>query len=475
MLLDRPVCTRRERLLLLGAALIVLLFPGISRGSVSDLIRPIGAELAADPASCAALNSHWPDLEDPMLLYRSQIKTVYLRIPGSKSHSDLQLGGASFYLFDTGGTLIQGSGRWPRVGRRSAMPQGGYVEVGLKLRNSSRVPLLCAQIARVRSLSGSGFEVVAVQSRTHSVQARTRSYAQMSAAEVLAEMAASAALPMVLAHQSPDVVQPQTLQQRQPDWLFMRELARANALSLTLAGDGSLRLQDSRFPRPEPFAPRSWHEMTFPEIAEQLAAEQGLALENTTARAWPTLPLVSQRLPDWPFLADFARQQRTSLHLLGGRLRLAESVAAPRKTARRSDGVDRLLRRIELRPGAVRTATVSRGTGRGPGKEPKLTAQTQRLLLTLPGKPAPSLPDLVPQLASAQSIDRQFSKQLAALRSPSATPLERFQLELAELYRPSLRQHYRLHPKALQSVGSPLATQRRFSPNDQTETPGFPP
>lgn len=474
MLLDRPVCAR---LMLLGSVLLALISSAATHSSVSELIRPIAADLASDPTSCAALDSHWRDLEDPISLYRSQIGAVYLRKAGSKSHQDLSLGSASIYLFEAGGTLVQGSGRWPSTGPRLALPQGGYFEVGLKLHDTRRVPLLCVQLARVRSLRGSGFEVVAVQSRTHNVQARTRSFADMSPASVLEEMAASAALPLVLQHQTPDVVRSQTLQNRQPDWLFMRGLATANALSLTLDAGGTLRLRDSLFSTAEAFRPRSWREMSFPEMVEAIAAEQGLALENTTTRDWPSQPLVTQRLPDWPFLAAIARQQRVDLYLQGDQLRVANAVIPPRPRPRRrpqaraSKSVDRLSHRIDLRAGAVRVATLTRGAARAKGRAPGPAIEAQRLLLTLPGKPSPSLPDLVSQLASAQVIDRRLTARLAALRSPSATPLERFLLELAELYRPSLRQHYRLNPKALQTAESELGAARRPVGNPRQPKP----
>lgn len=431
---------------------LLICLPALSAAGATPaeaLLGPLLGEFTGPQLRCEWIGAHSAGADRTLSLYRDSLSRLEIRLDGAPLAAT-DTGALILAMLEqnregTTGVSVELDAR--RLSRRFAPIPGNTLEVGLVDASGVQHPLFCGPVVATRSDTGSArVALAALQVTPGSALRRKRTFSDMKRVDVIEQVANEQGLSLEVVD---DVSRPtfaRLVQNGQADWTFLRALARADAMELTLTPDPRLSYRQSSFsPPPAPVVSRLFSDMSWIEVIGVLAGELGLQLDIAEVETFPVMSF-SQQEPDLAFAHRLAVQHGRSVFLGPGMLRI------------RNDGMW-LAPGLEATPAAFRilitAARQSAGYRRTPGRPPDI----DNVVLSLGAQadsPALSRPLItLPMHTSIDAADfRAALRRVQNLTGSSAR--ERFLSELASVHEPVLLIAWQVDDRtrsALKTVG----------------------
>lgn len=311
---------------LLLALLVAVSTSGGARAAPEDhLVGALRGGISRPQLRCEWVAGHFERADRTLSLYREELASLFLVLDGARI-ADSTRGGVLRIEFETRlfgpptARVLLDAARAPAAAKIAA---GGILEVGFTDRRRGAHPLFCGVVAAVNRADTGQAEIVALAPRAGQEQRRSARYTDLTVIDALQSVAADAGLTLEVQDTRSHPVRPLILRRSVADWPFLWSLARESGMDLVLRPDHGLLASVSAFVPPPPPMPRTWTDMTWVEIAGQLAAESGRVLDAQLTGSYPPVSL-RQTLRNDDFLVDLAVAQQISAWWAGDRLRLRE-------------------------------------------------------------------------------------------------------------------------------------------------------
>lgn len=235
-----------------------------------------------------------------------------------------------------GPTTAIATGTTALLGEARSIATGRQLEISFTDQTGRSHPVFCGTtITSMVDPRTGRVEIGAVQPRVSEEVVHNRQFTDMRRVEALMSVSNERGLQTIVhdLHERP-VLQSIT-QNNQSDWRFLRNLAAADGMDLTLSDSADLLLRNSSFvPPASSTRRRNWVDMSWLDIVRSVARENGLVPVFEETLSYPPISIV-QVEEDLIFLANLATKYGRSAYLSGNRLRIvADDVWRPNPALR---------------------------------------------------------------------------------------------------------------------------------------------
>lgn len=310
-------------------ALTLLLATGAAQAAPEDtLLAELSAEFREPQSRCESVAARFAQIPLELSLYREELAALVVSVDGV-TVGETGTGAVLRVDFDTRlwGPATATVTFDARVVARDRLHPGRLVEIRFRDRAGRTHPLSCGHAALVREdTTAQRIDLVALTPRYGGEGAASADYSDMSCTDVMQGLAQSAGLGFEATVSSSQPVLPLIPRRQESEWPFLRRLGSQCGLDVALKSGGTLRVTDRAVPLPAAAPRRSWTDMTWVDVAKQIAAATGRATEAQLTANYPTQSF-TQTLSDDDFLARIAADVRASAWYQPGKLRLAEDGA----------------------------------------------------------------------------------------------------------------------------------------------------
>lgn len=414
------------------------------------LLAELSPGLRGPQAHCEWRAGHFESIERRLSLYREELAAIHVSIDGAKV-GDSATGAVQLLAFETrqnGPASVTILLDQLRANAQDRLQPGRRIEITFSDRSGRTHPLFCGYAAIVRpDVATKRTVVVALIPRIGAELQQSATFLDQSCVDTLVQLAEAAGLAIDVYAQRERSTLARTVRKAEATWPFMQRLARQCRMDLVLKNDGRLALTESDFALPPSPATRTWAEMSWVDIAAQLAANQGRVLDARLTGNYSPATL-QQAVDDEAFLLEISVAARASAWYVPGKLVLAEdgvwSQLPP--AAMLSPGAgERLLKRVVVTGAAATQRSFTRRVTdtRLQSRDRERIADVEAVLLLGRAMPAATLPSF--PLADAATIALALEGALNRLGAQAPDTAERrFLRDLARVYRPSLLHLFRL-------------------------------
>lgn len=441
----------------MALALVAAVPPVSGAPAEEPLTAALAGDLRSPPRRCEWIAGEFATIERLLSIYRSELASLYVAVDG-RTIGDSAGGTILAVEFDSWRTGpasmaigIDGS----RLPSPSSLVPGRRIEAWFGDRDRRSHPLFCGELAVLRTDAVTRrIDVLAVSPRPGSEGRSDARYLDVTGAEVLKRLAATAGLALEIQDQRRRENFALLERRQLADWPFMRQVARQSGYELVLLPGGKLLATESTFLPPAPPS-RQWNDVTLADIAHRIARDAGRLADARLSAVYPAVSITQTR-PDDDFMAAIALGYRVSAWFEPGRLLLAEDgawTAPPAVPALAfASAPDELLSRISILGSADGTRAFRRMRA-----DPKLRQDPERtpvLQTTLLAGRAmrvaePPRFELADYAATASALEGAIAR---LERSERLAPEQRFLIGYARSHRPTLLHVYRRMPGGLQAL-----------------------
>ena len=436
------------------ACLLAPLLAGLGSAAFAAAEERLLAELSPgfrEPqARCEWNAGHFESIERRLSLYREELAAVHVAIDGFKV-GDSASGAVQLLAFESrhnGPASVTILLDQQRANAHDRLRPGRRIEISFSDRSGGTHPLFCGFAAIVRpDAATKRTVVVALIPRIGAELQQSATFLDQSCVDILVQLAEDTGLPIDVYAQHERATLANTVRKAEAAWPFMQRIARQCRMDLVLKSDGRLALTESDFALPPTPVARTWTQMSWVDIAAQIAANQGRELDaRLTGSHAPTT--LRQTVDDEAFLLEVSVAARASAWYLPGKLVLAEdgvwSQLPPAALLPPGAG-ERLLKRVVVTGSTATQRSFTRRVtdARLQSRDPERTPAVETVLRLGRAMPAATLPSI--PLADAATIANAFDGALNRLGAQAPDTAERrFLRDLARVYRPSLLHLFRL-------------------------------
>jgi len=310
-------------------ALLLLLAAGAAEAASEDLLlAELAAEFREPQSRCESVAARFAQIPLELSLYREELATLVVSVDGvtvgETANGSLLRADFESRLWGPATATVSFDAR---LVPRDRLRPGRLVEIRFRDRAGRTHPLTCGHAALVREdATAQRIDLVAMTPSIGGEQLANADYANMKCTDVMQRVAQSAGLGFEASAPSPESVLPLVQRRQEADWPFLRRLGRQCALDVALKSGGLLRVTARAVPMPAAAQTRSWSNMTWVEVAKQIAASMGRATEAQLTASYAAQSF-TQAQSDDDFLARIGAEVRASAWYVPGKLRLAEDGA----------------------------------------------------------------------------------------------------------------------------------------------------
>lgn len=310
-------------------ALLLLLVVGAAQAAPEDmLLADLAAEFREPQSRCESVAARFAQMPLELSLYREELAALVVSVDGV-TVGETSNGAVLRVDFDTRlwGPATATVTFDARLVARDRLRPGRLAEIRFRDRAGRTHPLSCGHVALVREdTAAQRIDLVAIMPRIGGEAAASADYANMSCTDVMKGLAQSAGLGFEAAAGASQPVVPLIQRRQESEWTFLRRVGRQCGLDVALRTGGTLRVTDRAVPLPAAAPRRGWSDMTWVDVAKQIAAATGRATDARLTASYATQSF-AQTQSDDDFLARIAADARASAWYSPGKLLLAEDGA----------------------------------------------------------------------------------------------------------------------------------------------------
>lgn len=312
-----------------GCALALLLAAGTAQSAPEDgLLAELSAEFREAQSRCESAAGRFAQVPLELSLYREELAALMVHVDGvlvaETANGALQRADLESRLFGPAtATIVMNA----QLAARDRLRAGRPVQISFRDRAGRLHPLFCGHAVLVREDTAAGrLELSAMMPRAGREQASSADFTNLSCIEIMQAVAAGAGLGFRNEATQPQPALPLVARRQEAAWTFLRRLARQCGLDVALPAGGPLLTSGRVVPVPAAPSRRSWTDMTWVDVAKQVASQAGRAIDARLTSSYPRQSF-DQQQPDDDFLAAIAAGARASAWYSPGKLQLAEDGA----------------------------------------------------------------------------------------------------------------------------------------------------
>lgn len=307
----------------------LLLAAAAAQAAPEDLLlAELSAEFREPQSRCESVAARFAQIPLELSLYREELAALVASVDGvtvgETANGAVQRVDFESRLWGPAtATVIFDA----RVVVRDRLRPGRLVEIGFRDRAGRMHALFCGHLALLREdTTAQRIDLVAMMPRNGGEQTGSADFADMSCTDAMQGLAQSAGLGLEATVSASQPVLPLIQRRQESEWPFLRRLGRQCGLDVALKSGGTLQVGNRAVPLPASAPRRSWTDMTWVDVAQQIAAATGRATEAQLSASYATTSF-TQTQSDDDFLARIAADARASAWYQPGKLRLAEDGA----------------------------------------------------------------------------------------------------------------------------------------------------